>query len=381
MSLALHQKELFGQIKRQHLPIYVVNFLGMIWLAGIFLMTIRFGYGLSYTRKMISRLPKLKHDRLSPVLDDVMDVFGAHSPPDIYASVVVKSPQTIGLFSPCIVLSSDLLEKTDEEELKSILLHEMSHIYHNDQWAGVLQRIISIIFWWNPLTHRLSADFSHEREYVCDMYVNRHGNPKVFANCLFHLARHAQAVKLLPTALCAMTSTGILEKRIQKILSGGQIMKTTLSAKTSLIHAIISIIVAGLLLSVNLTMAGQQSSPKEKANADQATEMNSIVDTERAPSRGNAASNSEADVTLNSVDTDIIDLVETISKMTGKTFIIDRNLKSVFDSKGKVNVVSPDKFSPEEAYHMFESVLEENGFALVPSGDVIKVVLASEARN
>ena len=75
------------------------------------------------------------------------------------------------------------------------------------------------------------------------------------------------------------------------------------------------------------------------------------------------------------VDTDITVLIETISAMTGKSFIIDGNVK------GKVNVVSPEKISPEEAYRLFESVLEVNGFALVPSGKFIKVVPAAEART
>jgi TonB family protein len=135
----------------------------------------------------------------------------------------------------------------------------MSHISHRDQWTGLLQRIVGTFFWWHPLTHGLSADFSQEREYVCDMYVSRHGNPRAFANCLLHLARDAQSVKGLPMAFCAITSTGFLEKRIRKIVSGGHIMKTRLSKKTFLVHVLVSMVVVGLLFSVNLTMADYSS--------------------------------------------------------------------------------------------------------------------------
>jgi TonB family protein len=245
-------------LKRIHtLSIYAVNLGGTIWLLGTLLMAVRLGYGLYYTRKMVSRLQRSKNESLVPVTGAVMELLGATRQPDIYTSTAVKSPQTVGLFAPCIVLPADLCEKTNEEELKSILLHEMSHIYHNDQWAGLLQRIISTVFWWNPLTYGLSSSFSQEREYVCDMYVSRHGNPRAFANCLLHLARDAQSLKCLPTALCAITSTGFLEKRIHKILTGGQIMKTRLGKKTFLVHVLFSIVLAGLLFSVNLTMANQ----------------------------------------------------------------------------------------------------------------------------
>jgi TonB family protein len=149
----------------------------------------------------------------------------------------------------------------------------MSHISHRDQWTGLLQRIVGTFFWWHPLTHGLSADFSQEREYVCDMYVSRHGNPRAFANCLLHLARDAQSAKELPTALCAITSTGFLEKRIRKILSGGQVMKTRLSATTSLFHLLISIVVVGLLFSVNLTMANQPATDSDRGKISTGMEV------------------------------------------------------------------------------------------------------------
>jgi TonB family protein len=255
----VHQQELSIQERMQQLSIYGINLGGTIWLFGTLFMAARLGYGLYYTRKAVSGLPRLKHDRLLPTIDAVKGVFGRDNLPEIYASMAAKSPQTVGLFTPCIIFPPDLCEKTNEEELRSILIHEMSHIFHKDQWAGLLQRLIGTFFWWNPLTRGLSTDFSNEREYVCDMYVNRHGNPRAFANCLLHLARDAQSVKGLPTALCAITSIGFLEKRIHKILSGGRIMKTRLSTTTSLVHVLISIIVAGLLFSVNLTMADQAS--------------------------------------------------------------------------------------------------------------------------
>lgn len=273
-SSAVQQQEPSIWNRMQRLSIHTVNLGGTIWLLGTLLMAVRLGYGFYYTRKIIFRLPKLKHDRLILTKDAVMGVFGRDHLPDIYASMVVRSPQTIGLFTPCIVFPPDLCEKANEEELKSILIHEMSHIFHKDQWTGLLQRIISTFFWWNPLTYGLSADFSNEREYVCDMYASRHGNPRAFANCLLHLARDAQSFKGLPTAMCAITLTGFLEKRIHKILLGGQIMKTRLSTTTFLIHVLISIVVVGLLFSVNLTMADQPSTPTPNGEVNTARDYN-----------------------------------------------------------------------------------------------------------
>ncbi|MDY0132688.1 MAG: type II secretion system secretin GspD [Desulforegulaceae bacterium] len=79
-----------------------------------------------------------------------------------------------------------------------------------------------------------------------------------------------------------------------------------------------------------------------------------------------------------SIDFDNVDInvfIKFISEVTNKNFIIDNRVK------GNVTVVSPGKISPEEAYRVFESVLDVNGFAAVPAGDVVKIVSTFEART
>lgn len=67
--------------------------------------------------------------------------------------------------------------------------------------------------------------------------------------------------------------------------------------------------------------------------------------------------------------------VKFISELTGKNFIIDEKVK------GKVTIVSPKKIPVEDVYKVFLSVLEINGFATVPVGDMIKIVPSSIARE
>jgi general secretion pathway protein D len=80
-------------------------------------------------------------------------------------------------------------------------------------------------------------------------------------------------------------------------------------------------------------------------------------------------------VKLNFDDVDIPALVKFISEVTGKNFAIDPKVK------GKVTIVSPTKISVDEAYQVFESVLEVHGYTTVPAGSIIKIVPSSEARG
>jgi general secretion pathway protein D len=80
-------------------------------------------------------------------------------------------------------------------------------------------------------------------------------------------------------------------------------------------------------------------------------------------------------VTMDFRGVEIGTLVKFIGELTGKNFVVDERVR------GKVTVISPTKITVEEAYKVFESILEVHGFATVPAGKVIKVVPATEARG
>ena len=80
-------------------------------------------------------------------------------------------------------------------------------------------------------------------------------------------------------------------------------------------------------------------------------------------------------VTIDFDNVDISVLVKFISELTGKNFIIDDKVK------GKVTIISPKKIPLEDVYKVFLSVLEVNGFTVVPSGNMTKIIPATSARE
>ncbi len=80
-------------------------------------------------------------------------------------------------------------------------------------------------------------------------------------------------------------------------------------------------------------------------------------------------------VTIDFEDVDINLFIKYISELTGRNFIIDKSVR------GNVTIVSPTKISVDEAYKVFESVLEVQGFTTVPAGSITKVVPSADARS
>ncbi|MCK4834572.1 MAG: type II secretion system protein GspD, partial [Gammaproteobacteria bacterium] len=81
------------------------------------------------------------------------------------------------------------------------------------------------------------------------------------------------------------------------------------------------------------------------------------------------------EITLNLKDADIRALISTVSKFTGKNFIIDPRVKA------KVTVISANTLTSEAVYEVFLSVLQVHGYAAVPTGSVIKIVPAVNAKQ
>jgi general secretion pathway protein D len=81
-------------------------------------------------------------------------------------------------------------------------------------------------------------------------------------------------------------------------------------------------------------------------------------------------------VSLDFNDVELADVIKTIAKMTGKNFIFDDRVR------GRVTIVSPSPVSVDQAYAVFESVLQVKGFTTITTpGGAIKIVPVREAKE
>jgi len=88
-----------------------------------------------------------------------------------------------------------------------------------------------------------------------------------------------------------------------------------------------------------------------------------------------AADRQEDELTLNLQNADITALVQTVSEITGKNFIIDPRVQ------GKITIISSAPTHPDKLYELFLSVLRVHGFAAINSGDIIKIIPDTTAKQ
>jgi general secretion pathway protein D len=80
-------------------------------------------------------------------------------------------------------------------------------------------------------------------------------------------------------------------------------------------------------------------------------------------------------ITPNYKDADLGQIIQAVSEVTGKNFIVDPRVNA------KVTMLSATPMSPAAFYEAFLSVLQVYGYVAVPAGKVIKIVPNTDARQ
>jgi general secretion pathway protein D len=80
-------------------------------------------------------------------------------------------------------------------------------------------------------------------------------------------------------------------------------------------------------------------------------------------------------LTLNLKNAELVTFIETVSRATGKNFIVDPQVE------GKVNVISANEIDNDELYNLFLSVLRVQGYIAVEGDDFTKILPQSNIKE
>jgi len=122
------------------------------------------------------------------------------------------------------------------------------------------------------------------------------------------------------------------------------------------------------MLPLALALAPATQAQMELAGTPLPTPTVMVPPAASAPAAIAPSSRTGQSTTINLQGADISALIQTVSEITGKTFIVDPGVV------GKVTVISGQQMRADEVYELFQSVLRVHGYAAVPSGSVVKIV-------
>jgi beta-lactamase regulating signal transducer with metallopeptidase domain len=126
----------------------------------------------------------------------------------------LQAPAVIGWFRPIVLLPVTALTGLSEEQLQSVVVHELAHIQRLDSFVNVFQISVETLLFYHPAVWWLNKRIRAEREHCCDdVAVSLCGNPVEYARALTLMEEWRSA-----PALAMAANRGPLSERIFRVL-------------------------------------------------------------------------------------------------------------------------------------------------------------------
>lgn len=122
-----------------------------------------------------------------------------------------------GIRRPVVLLPAGAARRLSDEELESVMLHELLHVERRDNLAVVLQKFLLALLWFYPLIWLIDRKLFEERERACDEEVVRlRQSPKTYISGILKVVRACMEKQLGGTS--SIGGSG-LERRMVRLLS------------------------------------------------------------------------------------------------------------------------------------------------------------------
>ncbi|MGB2606884.1 MAG: M56 family metallopeptidase, partial [Candidatus Sulfotelmatobacter sp.] len=126
----------------------------------------------------------------------------------------LQTPAVIGWLRPIVLLPVTALTGLSEEQLQSVVAHELAHIQRFDAFVNVFQIVVETLLFYHPGLWWLNRRIRVEREHCCDdVAISLCGNPVEYARALTLMEEWRSA-----PALAMAANRGPLSERVFRLL-------------------------------------------------------------------------------------------------------------------------------------------------------------------
>jgi bla regulator protein blaR1 len=200
-------------------PLFVAG-AGAVWLCGLAIIVAIWCIRWRRIAAIARRSSTLAAGREVDALRKIEQRLGVVTPIRMLTSDSSIEPGVFGFLRPILLWPRAIGDRLDDEQLATILAHEVAHVRRRDNLLAALHMAVQAIFWFHPGVWWIGARLVDERERACDEMVVRLGHePQVYAETILKACRMFLESPL--TCMAGVTGSD-LSKRIERIMTNVQ---------------------------------------------------------------------------------------------------------------------------------------------------------------
>ncbi|MCF7975182.1 MAG: M56 family metallopeptidase [Phycisphaerae bacterium] len=140
------------------------------WIAGVIAVLGLLFQRLWFVRRLLaqSRPADAAWDELTQACAEQV---GLRNPIEMRVSKYLHSPAACGLIRPVILMPKAIEHAMSQDRRRAILLHELVHIKRADLWVNLIQTLLQVAYFYNPLPWLANAHIRNLREKAVDETV------------------------------------------------------------------------------------------------------------------------------------------------------------------------------------------------------------------
>jgi hypothetical protein len=122
-----------------------------------------------------------------------------------------------------LIFPAGLNGRLTQEEVDSLLLHELGHYARGDHWVRVLELCCRVALWWHPLVWISIGQIGQVEEHCCDAWVvsRQSGSQRSYAEALLTTIDFLnEQYVLTPPAASGLGDARLLRQRLVQIMAG-----------------------------------------------------------------------------------------------------------------------------------------------------------------
>jgi len=203
---------------------------GLTWQAVLFglWLVVCMGTGLMVLRKtlLLKRLIRQAHPAgkgLVELFESCREQMLIGRDVGLRVSSIVPTPAVYGFFRPIVLMPERMIcHDFETKELEAIFTHELVHIQRCDLWVKLLQTILQVVYFYNPLLWLANATIRRVRELAVDeavLVILGQSTSEVYPRTLLKVAGWALDQPMHGLRLIGvMESNNLLTERIKIML-------------------------------------------------------------------------------------------------------------------------------------------------------------------